>query len=366
MSDPRKGWTSASSAQEDLLCPGRHLAQQGIPDDTSRPYTEFGARVHDALCGVLDVAKLDLAEREMFDLCREQEKKLVIDYFGEQPPAPVRVVRKERLWVQFEKDGKKYAHSGEPDVIYRCGTKCLVPDYKTGRGEVEESPMNLQLRDYAVLVSGNLTLLDEITTAIIQPSITSEPKLCGYYREALEKSRVEMYERIIRSNTPGQPRVAGEIQCKYCLAKKSCVEYQQWSGGSVPMLRSLDVPMTSWTPEQRAAAAAALGPARKFLEEIEEYLKANVPPGWMLKPGNKVEKITDPQKCLDRFTILGGKLPDFMPAIKVVKGELRAAVSKVTGKKGKSLDKVMTELTDGIVEVNQNAPSLKPAKEIEV
>ena len=86
-----------------------------------------------------------------------------------------------------------------------------------------------------------------------------------------------MFQRVIASNAPNAPRVAGDVQCKFCLAKEKCVEYSRWSGAlipasdSVPMVRdarrlAFQTPMEQWTPEQCAVVAEILAPAQKTLD----------------------------------------------------------------------------------------------------
>lgn len=373
-----RGHTSASNALADSLCPGRHLAQAGLPEPPSSNDAKSGSQIHAVLANQWDVGNLSLEQREMFDACREIEKRVVIDYFGEQPPAPVRVVREQadgstRCWVKFGKNGSTYEHSGQPDVVYRSGTKALVVEYKTGANEVAESPRNMQLRDQAALLYGNLTVLDEIATVVVQPLVTHDPQVCVYSKADLERATVEMYERVIASNNPNSPRVAGETQCAFCLAKKLCVTYQKWAAQCTPpaMQVALGVPMASWTPEQRATAANALGP-EDFLDELKDFLKSGLKadaafvPGWGLKPGAKMEAITNPQACFDRFAAQGGTLDQFMGCVKVGKTRLKEELHATTKLKGKALDTAMGKLTEGIVEAGQKEPSLKRLENGEV
>lgn len=377
--DPRKGFTSASNAAYDAACPGRHLAQAAVPPeerDVSGKYADIGGRVHAALAGWIQPQTLTFQERELFDACRELEKKAVIDYFGEQPPTPIRVMREAqdgstRLWTTFFKEQVSYQHSGQPDVVFRSGTRALIAEYKTGGNEVPEPSSNMQLRDQAVLVYGNHTLLEEVATVVIQPLVSREIQLCAYDKESLPRAEAEMRERIIASNNPNSPRRAGADQCAFCAAKTRCVEYQKFAGQLVPvqMMQVLEVPMANWTPEQLSAAAGALGPAQKLLDDIKEFIKAGLKenpgfcPGFTLRKGATVETISDPQACFDRFAALGGKLDQFMRAIKVNKTKLAESVHEVTGAKGKALDKKMSELSAGIVSVKENEPSLVKAKE---
>jgi hypothetical protein len=368
MSDPiRRGWTSASNAGPDSLCPGRHLAQRGIPEPPKKDeFAASGQKIHNALAhDDQGTSGLTLEEREVFDNCRKIEKETVLQYFG-STTEPMRVFRHRRHWAQIRNGEQMFEHSGEADVIYRAGTRLLIADYKTLAGDTTESPRNLQLRDLAVLAWGALTPITEVATVIIQPFVTHNPEVCIYSGEDLAQSQEEMFLRVAASNNPDSLRVPGEEQCGYCLAKSQCVEYLKWAGKILPpQLLPLDTPMAAWTPEQRAKAANALGPAFELLEHVKKSLKEGLSkdpdfvPGWALVPGAKREAIVNAQECFNRFTAMGGTLQQFIACISVGKTKLREALNEVTGAKGMGLDKAMKSLTDGIVEFNQNAPSLK-------
>lgn len=379
MSEIRQGWTSASNAQPDSLCAGRHIAQRGIPEPSKSAEASGGTKIHLALAGQFPdgskdtnaVGKLALEERETYDACRSIEQKIVKQFFGEAERTssnPLSVFRHLRNWVQIKSPNGQlpFMHSGEADVIYREGVKLLIADYKTLSGDTPDSSRNLQLRDLAVLAWGALAPIEEVATVIIQPFVTHSPEICLYTREELGKAQDEMFQRVLASNNPDSPRTPGMVQCNFCLAKDRCQEYQNWAGAMLPeKLLPLDVPMVGWTPEQRARAAEALGPAFDLLNNIRASLKAGIErdpnycPGFMLAPGNKREVINDPQLCYNRFEKLGGSLSQFIACISVGKGKLREAMNEVTGAKGAMLDNAMRALCDGIVEVHQNEPSLK-------
>jgi hypothetical protein len=373
--DIRRGATSASNAEADSKCPGRHLAQKGIPDKAGE-YAETGNRI-DAALTKSDPAGLKLEEAETYDACREIEAKLLAQYFGEDS-SKAKVWRKERYWTRYKYNasGVVLEHSGEADVFYRYKSKALVLDYKSLFGDVPESPANMQLRDLATLIWGHFITLDQLAVAIIQPRVTHSPVPCLYDKASIERSAVEMFARVVASNDPKSLRVAGEVQCKWCKAKSGCPEYQKANGAVIPVV--IDPPgrqdelwkvaMANWTPEQRSIAASILSPAAARLDEIKQYLKDGLAkdpafiPGWGLSPGAKKETIIDPQACFDRFAAIGGTLDKFMATVSVGKSRLREAVHEVTAARGKALDGAMKTLTEGITESKQNSPSLEKVK----
>lgn len=367
--DERRGCTSASNALEDTLCVARFLAQKGIPDGPKGPDAETGRKIHALLAGeqgMGEMAALPLAMREMFDACRSIEKAQVLKYFGSEN-GKMKVFREQRYWVLVPDGtgGKGFEHSGKPDVVYRAGTKALIIEYKTLAGDIADSPDNLQLRDQAVLVRGNLRPIDEIATVVVQPLVTHSPVMCIYDGESLDRAEAEMFDRVRASHNPQALPTAGKPQCDFCKAKLRCAAYQQWAGSMVPgMLTLLDVPVASWTPEQRGVFCDKRLIAQKWLDECTDACKAilEVDPdgvsGWMLKAGAVKETIVDPQKVWDKFTLLGGKLEDFMGCIAVGKTKLKEAISKVTGAKGKKLEDALHTVTEGATETSQNKPSL--------
>lgn len=379
--DARGGWTSASNALADSYCPGRHLAQRAMPEGGESVYAESGRKVHAALAKLetgdnhanrpLREA-LTLEERETYDACIVLQNRLIRQYFGETIPPDYQQMREQRYWTQFTAGDQTLQHSGAADLVCKAGKRLLIVDYKTLRGEVAASPRNPQLRDLACLAAGALAPIDEVAVAIIQPSVEMEPKLTVYAKTDLETASRQMYARVAASNNPQSKRVPGEEQCKYCRAKSRCLPYQQWAGQVTPpaMLTLLDVPVAEWTGKTCAAAAAALGPCQKLLDEIKQELKSRLEkdpksvPGWELKPGALRETITNPQGVFERFVALGGKTENFMPCVDVAKGRLREAINLLTGAKGAKLDAAIKTLCDGYVKESRTAPSLKRSETV--
>ena len=314
--------------------------------------------------------KMTLDQREIFDSCRKIEGKLRDDYFGAgagDNKNPMRVFRERRFWLKLtSRDGKGlYEHSGQADVVFKHGTRLLICDYKCLPANKTDSPKNGQLRDLAVLAAGEIVGTQEVAVAIVQPLFTHSPEVCLYGPEDLKRAALELYGRVVKSNDPKSPRVAGAIQCAYCLAKLNCREYQAWAGAMVASpLSILEVPVAQWTGEQCAVFLDNEAVARKWLDGCWDAVKARVEadpaavPGWALKPGAVTEKINDPQACFDRFAALGGDIKQFMGTVSVGKGKLKEAIHEVTGAKGAALDKAVKALTEGITEQKQNAPSL--------
>lgn len=364
--DDRGSWTSASNAYADSLCPGRHLAQAGLPDIV-RDYAESGSRIHAALASG-DASALSLAERETFDACKEIEAQKLKEFFGD---AEVKSYREggefDRYYVRIPRSDNQqgfYEHSGKPDVVHRTANRALICEYKTLAGDVPESSKNLQLRDQQCLVRGKFMIQGEIGVVVIQPLVTRNPDICVYTVDDTMQATMEMFDRVRASNNPKSLRVAGEVQCKFCKAKLHCLEYQKWASAMVPALAKLEVAVADWTAEQCASFLMNEGVARQWLEETKDAIKSrvkadpNAVPGWTLKDGATREIITDAQECHARFLALGGTPEQFLKTVSVGKTALKEVLAQATGLKGIALVNKIKQLTDGIVERKQNAPSI--------
>lgn len=369
--DERRGATSASNAEADALCPGRHLAQRDLPQSSSGKDAEHGRLIHDALARN-DPSKLTLEQRETFDACQQIEQAKRLEFFGEHAEdAGKRVFIEQRYWALIAgADGTPLEHSGKPDRVYRFADRALVVEYKTLAGEVESSPKNLQLRDLVVLCRGHFMLLKEVGVVVIQPFASHNPGICVYTKEDIDRAQQEMFARVIASNDPQSPRIAGEKQCGFCRAKMSCEKYQQWAGSNLPAMSNLlDSAVANWTPAQRAAYCERRKVAYDWLENCDQAMKAGLKadpdfiPGWRLRDGAKRETINNPQVAFDRFSALGGTLPQFLLCLHLVKTKLREQVNVITGANGRALGAQMDALTNGIVTATQSEPSLQKADE---
>src|SRR5271163_4627569 len=89
-------WTSASNAQNDKDCPGRHIAQRGIPEPPKSEDASQGTLIHEALASG-DPSKLNAAQADVYASCRTIEAKVVSTFFGENGRATI--FRHRRQWA---------------------------------------------------------------------------------------------------------------------------------------------------------------------------------------------------------------------------------------------------------------------------
>lgn len=376
MSNSRLTWTSASNAEADRLCPGRHLAQLPIPEVAERKDATFGTEVHDALSkrgtpeGEALVEKMSIPQQNTYIACCEVEDEKVGRFFTGQPGQPV-VTRHKRRWIGWQpsKSTPELWHSGESDVDYVWGERALIIDYKSLWGDTVESSSNQQLRDLACLLWNELRTsnvrIKEIGVMINQPMVTRDPSICIYSEADLGRAIAELAARVIASNTPNQKRVAGDVQCEFCRAKKVCEEYAKFSVEHLPAERPLfDVPIARWSAAQRVLFCEVAPRINSWLEQGKEHIKAslkddpNSVPGYGLKADSNIEYVSDVQGLFERFEKLGGKLEDFMPCLGVSSEEFAGAVRKLTKLKGKELDATLKVMKSGLTKTERRSGAI--------
>lgn len=355
--DERGGWTSASSAEADSLCQGRHLAQVGIAEGEKSADADSGTRIHAALesgnHSTLSADELDTAEK-----CIELTQKVSLRCFGFD--ASPKIIREQRIWTSF---ANNIQHSGKPDLVCIVGEVALVIDYKTGRNEATASPSNLQLRDLAVLVASNYGV-KTVHVAIVQPWATMTPEVCTYTLDDILAASDALEKRVLASNNPNAQRTPGDVQCRYCKAKATCGEFM---AASFPKSH---IEMSPKNIEQGIGSLTSLS-LGKFLSlvrlaeetatvEVRRRIEAGeTVEGWTIKPGREAEKITDAQTVFSRALAAGITQDEFVrDCITVGKTALKSALKTATALKGKALDAELDALLAGATETKTSSPIL--------
>lgn len=353
MTDERKGATSASSAESDLLCPGRFLAQQGLPEMVSEDALS-GTRIHAWLAG----KEVDLSPDELENAKSCKRWADVIAFDWSQGKTIGEPIREERMWCAVG----ELEHSGQPDVVYVQSHRALILDYKTARSEVAEPNTNQQLRDLAVLASIRWPVT-EVTVSIVQPFAQRSPP-CVYDEKDLQRALRDMRNRVRQSNNPISPRIAGEKQCRYCRAKSICKEYSAWTRGALPLMATagLDI-QKPWTREQWAQFLTIAPEAEAWIEEkrqqAKRLLKDNPEaiPGFALEDSGTRQKITNVQAVFEQSTARGVTTEAFMRAVNVTKKGLTDAL-RGTGLEGQALKQTLAEVLFGNTEEKEIEPKI--------
>jgi hypothetical protein len=362
----RGKWTSASNAEADERCPGRHLAQINIPEPPESEDAAFGTRIHNELAGgtsTADVIPLTTEQESIVASMKYIEAKVLDIFYPGVVGEPDKPMRERRLWIQW---GDGLMHSGQVDCAHIIGQRGLILEYKSLPGDQVVSPKNLQLRDQAILLSVNVANLKEIGVVVNQPLVTHSPEICIYQVKDLERARDDMYRRVNQSNNPSSKRFAGEVQCKFCRAKPTCPEHIKFASAltMTGAAASLNAPVETWSPEQRAMFMDRVKIAEQWLEDCKERLRELMlkepesVPGYYLKEGRNNPTIINPGAIYAAFQKLGGTQEQFIAALDVGKGKLTEAVKAVTKLTGNKLDAAVKGVIGENVTVTKNRPSI--------
>jgi hypothetical protein len=361
----RKGLPSASSVHRYAHCPGSFLLEGQFGEDEESQDAASGTRIHAVLCGETVHPPLADDEEQIVERCRAIEGQLVEQVFGLLDG--VGVIREERLWA-YDEDLKPQ-WSGKPDALFHAGFRGLLIDYKTGRGEVEPSAGNLQLRALAVLAHETYGVCD-ITVAIIQPLARPEFTSCRYQPTDMPAAVAEIHGLMASVVKENQPRVPSSSSCRYCKAKSSCPEARALVE-TLPLQVSRDGREMLLSPERIAEFLEKVPAAEAVIEAVRSKARRMLEadptavPGWRLKPGACREAITEPNTVFARFLAGGGTQDQFMPCVSLAKTKLKDALRSASGKKGKALDEAIEAMVAGCTESKSSAPSLERVRTTE-
>lgn len=290
MIDERQGRPSASDAEANELCPGRHMMSLGM-EDQSTPQSIRGDVIHQWLHDPTSI-ELVAEDRVLANKCLQQREALLDLMWDDWRTNPPTIIQEERIWYA------KNRFSGMPDFVAIRDGLCLLADYKTGRIKVANAATNRQLMWLAVLVYSKYSVR-EMTVAVIQP-------YCGpctsytYDTNALKKARARITLILRRIESNQAFLRAGEKQCKYCKAKELCPELQNKSRA---IRRVTDV--TALAPLQVTEALDVIPAVRKMCDAIEARARCMIEddplavPHYELTAGKTTRRIKEPRMALE-------------------------------------------------------------------
>jgi hypothetical protein len=291
--DVREGLPSASMIDRLYACPGSHKMCEGVVefrDPKLDAWAQFGERVHLWMQFgsfiELTPEELDVAER-----CREHLITAMSRLsFAESTQRDV--IQERRFWL-VDSSGRKRM-SGQVDYAEIIAETGFVADFKSGRGQYDDAPANLQLRANGVLlwISAGRNL-EKVHVALIQP-LVGRPTIATYTEQDLEKSEKQLYQILEASEAENAPLVAGD-HCKYCPAKIKCPEAKRVVGIAAG-IDPKNLPAAGVELTQLLDICVAAEPIIKAIKShCKQAIKLDPSsvPGWMLGNPSSIRSVED-------------------------------------------------------------------------
>jgi len=352
------GLPSASSMEALELCPGRHLACQGIEDTRTKDAT-FGDRVHFVLC---EMANGNAAHRDIDESVNSAAIDLwkkgndLVEWWKQANEITDCSELIERRLLLSSRDGVPLM-TGQGDRIVISRDHALIIDYKSLPGDVSDSKDNGQLRSLVALVGHSYDAVFTITGAIIQ-RMTGKPEPVVYRGEEIDAA-IDWSERVaIAAMDPNAPRNPGEKQCKWCRFKPNCPEANAKAVAVVERLGPVDLvthKIASLAPDRLAQLFDQVTFAQTILktarEEIEKRVDAESIPGLERGEGSKTSEVSDMgalfSRLRDKYGIDDAR---FVRGATISKKEIKAMIKEWNQEmSGAALDKACATLLVGIV-----------------
>lgn len=351
--DERLDLPSASKIESYFLCPGKYLAEKGLPEESSNEDADRGTRIHDFLSNPLKIYEdaLNSEEKEVAYMCAEQARQVIKDWNPNHVPYSIEY--EKRIWLK-NAEGDKIL-SGKADALMIAEDRALIIDYKTGRNGSVESARNEQLRTLALILYGEVLHIKEIRVAIIQPLVSKTPEVCDYNGDDVNESYIRLMGLLTNIEYRHSSRRSGERQCKYCKAKTTCPEANQMM--LIPEISKEVSAIQISDLLDRAAVADIM--VNAIRAKAKEMAKSGVQiPNYQLKEGNEIRIIKNAQKayeCLkDNLTA-----DEFRECCHVRVIDISDRLSEKLDLHGRNLRNKVAELLGDHMEIKKNSPSIK-------
>lgn len=366
----------ASHLSQWEACPGSAFAQAGMPSEDSE-YSQEGTllHAHDADPS-LDRSELTGEQLDVLKYAEEGDEAIfegVRTSLKIGPDEPLEEGREDERWFRR---GLKALFPGHNDRWrhYPARKVLIIIDKKFGRNEVTDADSNRQLMAYGVMGADEFDP-DHVLVAINQPRLPYSQRLTigEYNRESLAKAK-ELILSIWdgshnKDGSPREdvPRIAGEEQCRYCLARLHCDAYRaKYEFLAKPAADGKDAfvaRLEQLTDEELdkvfvACKFAGLIEA-SAKQEIIHRLEGGKMGHYELKPGNRNSKITDVPLAVKLLNGIGLATETILRRCKISLDDVAEDVRTAQGITQKAAKEMVRDAVSPVLEIGQNAPSLK-------
>jgi len=322
--DERKGRPSASKFESIKLCPAK-LAMEKGRESVSSAAALRGTKIH-AWLEDNESTSLNSEDMVLGKRCEDDRDKVLRMVWPDYDDCKPHIENELRLWYR----GNRF--SGMADFVAHRDGHYVIGDYKTGPIRVSDAGNNPQLDALTALVINEFKP-ETITRCIIQP-LCGQPTLHTLRgKREMAACRRKCLDILRRAESKDAALVAGERQCKYCLAKEECPAlrekmYTIAKIGKVEALTTIQmVEVLDALPAVKDLCKALELRAKDMLGKDSAALK-----GWGLRNGSNRRTVADTEAAIK--ALIESNLVDTKGVMSVASipiGKLERAVSEHTG-----------------------------------
>jgi hypothetical protein len=295
----------ASSGYQYLLCPGSKRMQEGLPEIQTTESVQ-GTRLH--------AYKANPEWRRELLVQSEQDLLRLADRLERQIFETIGLQGDYNEFREIKLTDDDGLISGHPDLlrIYVGHEVSVIIDHKFGWTPVVPADTNLQLRIYAILAP-----TPTVYVAISQPRLPFADRItiAKYTEETKAAARSQIAEILRRTEEADAVLVAGEEQCRYCLARAVCpalrdavtkqlVVFQDVTEQDLSKRKMLDIVearLAQASDTQLGGLLSACALARLVYEPLSEEVRRRIAAGkmegYMLGKETEAREITNPRKA---------------------------------------------------------------------
>lgn len=310
--DEREGLPSASEMHRIMACGGYLEAKRTWPrvEEPDSAIAQSGDKIHESMEYLIDGKSIEMSmtEREEYitDRCNALQIAITAEFIGNAEGVKRWA---EKRW--FMHNNQRKVASARMDLVQKNPDGVLlVLDYKTGPKAVPPAADNWQIATGAVCAFEDAEVgcdpkVTKIFGAIIQPLVTSQPRVVEMSPQQLLGIRHQIIRRLEQVKLDGQPRQAGS-HCEYCPVRGACPEAQYC--GVIIAKKHHDLGYLS--PPQLVELNKLVPMIRKRCDDVQDYIKAilgakpDAIPGLCLVQhgsGHTVERKMDFIKAVDPY-----------------------------------------------------------------
>jgi len=314
--DGRMGLPSGSFLPRLRLCLGSWNASQNISDkdrkriEAGNADANEGRLRHKLIEDFLkDYKSLEAIDPDYHEICKSTKRLLndAREQLGFRAEN-TEIHQETRLPLRDSK--LNIISTGQFDYLETCDAleACILADWKTLFNEHTAPQLNYQLIQYACQVMQKYKWIKTFYLVLIQPNLVEKKQLqiAEFSRDDLEYYLDEILDTYAACGIDTAPRVAGPVQCEYCMDRFSCKECL--AAGLSLTAHPLDGDGVD--PELLFKLQKAQKLLKEIVEEYESRATASLThdpesvDGYYLSKGRRSAKVSDTRKAWELLSQL--------------------------------------------------------------